>query len=99
MAGRAVPGLRGRGLGSGPRDNHAQSRQLGAEWHGPRLRELRAPTLELHGEDDSIIRTSAARAVAREVQGAKLTIDSDVGHDLPPACWKTVAEQTRRLVA
>jgi pimeloyl-ACP methyl ester carboxylesterase len=87
-----------RDLGSGPRDNDAQSRQLGAKWRGPRLSELRAPTLALHGADDPIIRTSAARAVAREVQGARSMILPGVGHDLPSVAWKTVAEQTRRLV-
>lgn len=86
-----------RGLDSGPRDRTASGRQLRARWHGRRLRELDVPTLVLHGEDDPVIRTAAARATARRIRGAKLTILSDVGHDLPPAVWKTVAEQTRHL--
>jgi pimeloyl-ACP methyl ester carboxylesterase len=87
-----------RELGSGPRDNDAQSRQMGAKWSGPRLREVRVPVLALHGADDPLIRTSASRAVARAIPGAKLLILDGVGHDLPPAAWKIVAEQTRRLV-
>ncbi|MFC8799676.1 alpha/beta fold hydrolase [Promicromonospora sp. NPDC057138] len=87
-----------RGLESGPRDVAGLSRQLHARWDGPRLREVRTPTLVLHGEDDPLVRTSAARAVAREVRGAKLVVLDGVGHDLPPVSWQTIAEQTRRLV-
>src|SRR5262245_14322000 len=39
----------------GPRDTKAQSRQAGAAWHGPKLRELRKPTLILHGDADPIL--------------------------------------------
>lgn len=87
-----------RGLESGPRDMAGIGRQLHARWHGPRLREVRTPTLVLHGEDDPLVRTSAARAVAREIRGAKLMVLDGVGHDLPPVVWRTVAEETRRLV-
>jgi pimeloyl-ACP methyl ester carboxylesterase len=87
-----------RGLDAGPRDMTALGRQLRAEWHGPRLRDITAPTLVLHGEDDPVIKTSAARATARAVRGAKLTILSGVGHDLPAVAWTTIAEQTRQLV-
>ncbi|WP_369940130.1 alpha/beta fold hydrolase [Promicromonospora sp. AC04] len=88
-----------RGLESGPRDMAGIGRQLHARWRGPRLHEVRTPTLVLQGEDDPLVRTSAARAVAREIRGAKLVLLDGVGHDLPPACWKTVAEQTRQLIA
>jgi len=87
-----------RGLESGPRDMAGLSRQMHARWHGPRLRELRTPTLVLHGEDDPLVRTSAARAVARAVRGAKLVVLDGVGHDLPPVAWRTIVEQTRRVV-
>lgn len=88
-----------RGLDAGPRDLTALGRLLRARWHGGRLREIGAPTLVLHGEDDPVIRTAGARATARSIPGAKLMVLDDVGHDLPPACWKTVAAETRRLVA
>ncbi|WP_369374701.1 alpha/beta fold hydrolase [Promicromonospora sp. Populi] len=87
-----------RGLGSGPRDVSGLGRQLHARWRGPRLRELDAPALVLHGEDDPLIRTSAARDTARAIRGARRTILSGVGHDLPTVAWKTLAEQTRQLV-
>jgi pimeloyl-ACP methyl ester carboxylesterase len=87
-----------RGLDIGPRDMTALGRQLRARWHGPRLRDITAPTLVLHGEDDPVIRTSAARATARAIRGARLTILSGVGHDLPAVSWATIADRTRRLV-
>lgn len=87
-----------RGLDTGPRDMKALGRQLRARWHGPRLREVTAPTLVLHGEDDPVIRTTAARAVARTIRGARLVVLDGVGHDLPPAAWTVVAELTRSLV-
>jgi pimeloyl-ACP methyl ester carboxylesterase len=87
-----------RGLEAGPRDMAGIGRQLHAGWQGPRLREIQAPTLVLQGEDDPLIRTSAARDVAREIRGAKLMILDGIGHDLPPVVWPTIAEETRRLV-
>ncbi|WP_460886624.1 alpha/beta fold hydrolase [Promicromonospora xylanilytica] len=88
-----------RELGSGPRDSDAQSRQIGAKWHGPRLRDVRVPVLALHGKDDPIIRTSAARAVAREIPGARVLVLPGVGHDLPSVAWRTVAAEVRALIA
>ena len=87
-----------RGLESGPRDMAGIGRQLHARWRGPRLREVQAPTLVLQGEDDPLIRTSAARAVAREIRGAKLVVLDGIGHDLPAVAWPAIAEQTRALM-
>jgi pimeloyl-ACP methyl ester carboxylesterase len=86
-----------REVNSGPRDTQAQSRQVGASWHGPKLRELRKPVLVLHGDHDPILRVSAARATARAIDGARLVILPGVGHDLPAALWPTIAAEVRRL--
>jgi pimeloyl-ACP methyl ester carboxylesterase len=82
---------------SGPRDIKAQSRQAGAPWHGQKLRELRRPTMVLHGDSDPILRVSAARATARAIDGAKLVILPGVGHDLPAPLWPAIADEVRRL--
>ncbi|WP_456844361.1 alpha/beta fold hydrolase [Cellulomonas sp. P5_C6] len=86
-----------REVDSGPRDSKAQSRQIGAQWHGPRLRDLRAPALVLHGEQDPILRVSAARATARSVDGGRLVTFPGVGHDLPAPLWATVAREVGDL--
>ena len=86
-----------REVDSGPRDTKAQSRQIGAQWHGPRLRDLRAPALVLHGEADPILRVSAARATANAIDGARLVTFPGVGHDLPAPLWPTVAREVGDL--
>jgi pimeloyl-ACP methyl ester carboxylesterase len=82
---------------SGPRDTRAQSRQVGAPWHGPKLREMRRPVLVLHGDKDPILRVSAARGTAKSIPGARLMILPGVGHDLPAPLWATVAREVRQL--
>jgi pimeloyl-ACP methyl ester carboxylesterase len=82
---------------SGPRDTKAQSRQVGAPWHGPKLRELHKPVLVLHGDRDPILRVSAARATAKAIDGARLVILPGVGHDLPAPLWPEVAREVRQL--
>jgi pimeloyl-ACP methyl ester carboxylesterase len=84
---------------SGARDTKAQSRQIGAQWHGPPLRELRQPTLVLHGDQDPILRVAAAHATARAVDGARLRTFPGVGHDLPAALWPTIAREVGALAA
>ena len=82
---------------SGPRDTKAQSRQVGAPWHGPKLRELDKPVLVLHGDQDPILRVSAARATAKALAGARLVILPGVGHDLPAPLWPDIAREVRQL--
>jgi pimeloyl-ACP methyl ester carboxylesterase len=86
-----------REVDSGPRDRKAQSRQAGAPWHGPKLRELRKPVLVLHGDQDPILRVSAARATAKAIDGARLVIFPGVGHDLPAPLWPAIADEMRQL--
>jgi pimeloyl-ACP methyl ester carboxylesterase len=81
---------------SGPRDTGAQSRQVGAPWHGPKLRELRKPALVLHGDKDPILRVSAARGTATAIDGARLVILPGVGHDLPALLWPVIADEVRQ---
>jgi pimeloyl-ACP methyl ester carboxylesterase len=81
----------------GPRDTRAQSRQGGAGWHGPKLRELHKPVLVLHGDQDPLLRVSAARATAKAIDGARLVILPGMGHDLPAPLWATIADEVRQL--
>lgn len=78
-------------------DEKAQSRQIAARWHGPRLATLRVPTLVLHGEQDPLLRPSAAKATASAIAGSRLVIHPGVGHDLPEPLWSTVAADVRAL--
>jgi pimeloyl-ACP methyl ester carboxylesterase len=82
---------------SGVRDARAQSRQIGATWHGGRLAELTVPALVLHGEQDPVVRPSAARATAAAIPDARLVLLPGVGHDLPRALWRHIAGEVRAL--
>jgi pimeloyl-ACP methyl ester carboxylesterase len=82
---------------SGIRDARAQSRQTGAPWHGGRLVDLTAPTLVLHGEQDPVLRPSAARATAAAIPDARLVLLPGVGHDLPRDLWPRIAGAVRAL--
>ena len=87
----------GRDPASGVRDTAAQSRQVGAKWHGGRLSELHVPALVLHGERDPLLRPAAARRTAAAIDGARLVLLPGVGHDLPAAVWPQVAGEVRAL--
>ncbi|MET8122627.1 alpha/beta hydrolase [Micromonospora sp. NPDC005189] len=85
------------GLPSGVRDNRAQARQTSATWHGPRLHELRVPTLVLHGEHDPLIRPAAGRRIAASVPNARYVEFPGTGHDLPREIWPIVVRDLRTL--
>jgi pimeloyl-ACP methyl ester carboxylesterase len=83
--------------GGGIHDAGAQGRQTGAPWNGGRLADLHTPTLVLHGEQDPVVRPSAARATAAAVPDARLVLLPGVGHDLPEALWPLVTGEVRAV--
>jgi pimeloyl-ACP methyl ester carboxylesterase len=50
-----------------------------------------------HGDEDPILRVSAARATAKSIPGARLVILPGVGHDLPAPLWPDIAREVRQL--
>ncbi|WP_328328132.1 alpha/beta fold hydrolase [Streptomyces sp. NBC_00455] len=79
------------------RDQKAQSRQIGAKWHGGPLAAITAPTLVLHGSGDPLLRVSAARDIAAAVPGARLRVLPGVGHFLTGDVRATYADELRTL--
>ena len=77
------------------RDRKAQSRQIGAKWHGGSLARITAPTLVLHGEQDALLRVTAARDIATAVPGSRLRTLPGVGHFLIGDVWATYADELR----
>ncbi|MFI6519716.1 alpha/beta fold hydrolase [Spirillospora sp. NPDC050679] len=71
-------------------------RQLGAMiLDGSRadaLRELRVPTLVIHGLDDTLIDPSGGRRTADLVPGAGLVLVPDMGHDRPRELWPEIID-------
>ena len=82
---------------AGFRDQKAQSRQIGAKWHGGPLAQITAPTLVLHGERDPLLRVAAARDIAAAIPGARLRTLPGAGHFLARDVWATYADELRAL--
>lgn len=82
---------------TGIADPDAQSRQIGAAWHGPSLAELRVPALVLHGTDDPLLKPSAGRATAAAIRDARLVLQPGIGHDIPRERHTEVAAEVRAL--
>jgi pimeloyl-ACP methyl ester carboxylesterase len=80
------------------RGQHPQgtARQLAAVLaSGPRadtLRQLRVPTLVIHGLDDTLIAPSGGERTAELIPGARLVLITDMGHDRPTPLWREICE-------
>ncbi|MFD8572448.1 alpha/beta fold hydrolase [Streptomyces sp. NPDC059639] len=74
----------------------AIARQLGAMiLSGSRadaLRELRVPTLVIHGLDDTLIAPSGGQRTAALIPDAELLLLPDMGHDRPRELWPTLVD-------
>jgi pimeloyl-ACP methyl ester carboxylesterase len=63
----------------------------GGEPLRPRLGEISAPTLVLHGTEDPLFPFGHAEALAREIPGARLVPLERIGHQMPPrTVWNQV---------
>lgn len=55
------------------------------------LRDVRVPTLVLHGDSDPVIRPSFGRDTAKAIPGAEFRLIQGWGHDLPPGAWELLS--------
>jgi pimeloyl-ACP methyl ester carboxylesterase len=53
---------------------------------------ISAPTLVIHGRDDPLIPADCGRDTAATIPGARLMLIAGMGHDLPPALYRQVAD-------
>jgi pimeloyl-ACP methyl ester carboxylesterase len=56
------------------------------------LRNVRAPTLVIHGTADKLVRPSGGRATAKAIPGARLELVDGMGHDLPRGAWPRLVD-------
>jgi pimeloyl-ACP methyl ester carboxylesterase len=56
------------------------------------LRQIKAPTLVIHGTVDKLIRPSGGRATAKAIPGARLMLIEGMGHDLPRGAWPRIID-------
>jgi pimeloyl-ACP methyl ester carboxylesterase len=82
------------------------ARQLGAiiasGHRAADLRQIRVPTLVIHGRSDRLVRPSGGRATARAIPDARLDLIDGMGHDLPRGVWPRIIggiEQTSARAA
>ena len=69
-------------------------RQLAAIYASGRrtdgMKSISAPTLIIHGNDDTLIAPSGGVRAAELIPNAKLVLIDDMGHDLPRPLWSTI---------
>lgn len=58
----------------------------------PALRQLKVPTLVVHGADDPLVPPENGRRVAAAVPGCRYIELKGAGHNLPPDSWATVVD-------
>jgi pimeloyl-ACP methyl ester carboxylesterase len=59
------------------------------------LRDIRSPTLVIHGRDDPLVDVSGARATAEAIPDAELMLIDGMGHDLPRPLWPRIVDALR----
>jgi pimeloyl-ACP methyl ester carboxylesterase len=57
-----------------------------------RLRDVRVPTLVIHGTKDRLVSPSGGRATAKAIPGARLMRIEGMGHDLPRGAWARILD-------
>ena len=62
------------------------------------LRQLKIPTLVIHGTTDRMINISGGIATAEAIPGAEFKQFEGMGHGIPPALWREVATLIASLV-
>lgn len=65
----------------------------------PRLGEIGAPALIIHGDKDPVFPLGHAEAMQREIPGAELLVLAGTGHELPRAVWDRVVPAIVRHTA
>jgi pimeloyl-ACP methyl ester carboxylesterase len=58
----------------------------------PRLAEITAPTLVIHGVDDPLVRLGCAEDVRDSIPGAEMLVIEGMGHDFPDAAAPRIAD-------
>jgi pimeloyl-ACP methyl ester carboxylesterase len=84
-------------------DPSAMSRQgvavLASGDRTARLRDVRVPTLVIHGAADPLCDVSGGRATAEAIPGAELLVIDGMGHDLPRPLWTELVTRIAAVVA
>lgn len=58
----------------------------------PKLREVKTPTLVIHGDADPLVPVEGGRATHRAVPDSGLVIIEGMGHDIPVGAWDQIVD-------
>jgi pimeloyl-ACP methyl ester carboxylesterase len=64
-----------------------------------RLRQVRVPTLVVHGTDDPLVPLAGGIDTADAIPGAERLFIAGMGHDLPRGAWPQIVDAISRLTA
>ena len=70
---------------------------LAADSRLERLKQVRVPTLVIHGVDDVLVPVENGRLVAEAVPGAQLLEIEGMGHDVPARVWPRVLDAIEEI--
>ncbi len=56
------------------------------------LRNVRTPTLVIHGDKDTLVNPSGGRRTAELIPGARFELIEGMGHDFPPQLWDRLVD-------
>src|SRR3954453_16030077 len=59
----------------------------------PLLRDVRVPTLVIHGDADGLVNASGGRATAEAIPDAKLVLIKGMAHDMPRPVWPQLVSE------
>jgi pimeloyl-ACP methyl ester carboxylesterase len=62
-------------------------------------RQIRVPTVVIHGKADKLMRPFGGRAIARAVKGARLVLFDGMAHDLPRELWDDIVGELKTTFA
>ncbi len=63
---------------------------LAAEDRTPKLRQIKVPTVVIHGDRDHMVNPSGGRETAKAIPGAEFLSIKGMGHDLPRGAWDQI---------
>jgi len=84
-------------------DRRGYLRQLAAVMAQPNrtkfLRDIKVPTVVMHGLDDPLVNVSGGLALAKHIRGSQFVGFKGMGHDLPRELWPRFADEICAVAA
>ena len=63
------------------------------------LRDIKVPTVVMHGLDDPLVNVNGGLALAKHIRGSQFVGFKGMGHDLPRELWPRFADEICAVAA